>query len=137
MRRKKQGLRPMREIAGELLSLPCPEGAAALPGLEEAARQEALARGKPLDVYEAALLAQAAKALQGDTRAAQFLREAAGDKAPGEEAQPLTAADLALLRKVAARLEKEPGQSEGGRAAQMPASAPGEQADEKPTKDSP
>ena len=106
MGRKKQGLRPLREIAGELLCLPCPEGAAALPGLEETARQAAQARGRPLEVYEAALLAQAAKALQGDTRAAQFLREAAGDKAPGEEQQPLTAADLALLKKVAARLEK-------------------------------
>ena len=96
----------MREIAAELLSLPCPEGAAALSGLEETARRAAEARGRPLEVYEAALLAQAAKALQGDTRAAQFLRDASGEKDAAEQA-PLTAADLALLKKVAARLERQ------------------------------
>ena len=107
MRRKKAGLRPLREIAAELLSLPCPDGAAALSGLEETARRAAEARGRPLEVYEAALLAQAAKALQGDTRAAQFLRDASGEKDAAAEQAPLTAADLALLKKVAARLERQ------------------------------
>ena len=97
----------MREIAAELLSLPCPEGAAALSGQEETARRAAEARGRPLEVYEAALLAQAARALQGDTRAAQFLRDASGEKDAAAEQAPLSAADLALLKMVAARLERQ------------------------------
>lgn len=103
LRRKKA----LRDICTELLGMTCPKGAANLGELTNAAKEAAEGRGQPLDVYEAALLAQLARALQGDTRAAEFVRDSAGDK-PGEVVQsagePITAADLELLRKVSARL---------------------------------
>lgn len=112
-RRRKKAL---RDICTELLGMTCPKGAANLGELTEAATEAAKDRGQPLDVYEAALLAQLARALQGDTRAAEFVRDSAGDK-PGDVVQsggePITAADLELLRKVSARLEAGDGPEDG------------------------
>ncbi len=62
----------------------------------------------PLRMYEGMLLAQVARALEGDLRALQFIREAMGERAE-EKAAPegITAGDRALLRKLAARLGLE------------------------------
>jgi hypothetical protein len=100
-RRKKA----LREICAELLAMKCPEGAARLGTLEEAARGAAEERGEPLDVYEAGMLAQVARMLEGDTRAAEFVRDSAGDKPTDKmqaEATVLTAGDVALLRRLGA-----------------------------------
>lgn len=81
----------------------CPDGAADFGMLQLAALEAAKERGQPLDVYEAALLAQLARALQGDTRAAEFVRDSAGDKPTDKvqaDATVTSAADLALLRKL-------------------------------------
>lgn len=99
-RKRKKAL---REICAELLAMQCPEGAAKLGTLEEVARGAARERGEPLDVYEAGLLAQVARMLDGDTRAAEFVRDSAGDK-PTDKAEVdaaiLTSADVELLRRL-------------------------------------
>lgn len=89
----------MRDILSAFLRMPAPESA-----LEERALLLAQARGAPLDLYEAVVLTQIAKAMKGDTSAAAFVRDSAGDK-PMEKAAavPETALsenDLALLRKL-------------------------------------
>lgn len=89
----------MHDILNALLCMPAPESA-----LEEKALLLAQARGAPLDLYEAVVLTQIAKAMKGDTSAAAFVRDSAGDK-PTEKgaaaaAPALSENDLALLRKL-------------------------------------
>ena len=60
----------MREILDAFLHMPAPESA-----LEEKALLLAQARGAPLDLYEAVVLTQIAKAMKGDTSAAAFVRD--------------------------------------------------------------
>ena len=89
----------MRDILSAFLRMPAPESA-----LEERALLLAQARGAPLDLYEAVVLTQIAKAMKGDTSAAAFVRDSAGDK-PTEKAAAVPEAalsenDLALLRKL-------------------------------------
>lgn len=105
----------LREICAELLAMKCPEGAAKLGALEEAASGAARERGEPLDVYEAGMLAQVARMLEGDTRAAEFVRDSAGDKPTDKmqaEATVLTAGDVALLRRLGALEGTEEPKSE-------------------------
>ena len=87
----------MRDILSAFLRMPAPESA-----LEERALLLAQARGAPLDLYEAVVLTQIAKAMKGDTSAAAFVRDSAGDK-PTEKAAAVPEAalsenDLALRR---------------------------------------
>ena len=99
-RRRKKAL---RDICAELLAMQCPDGAARLGMLEDAAKDAARDRGEPLDVYEAGLLAQVARMLDGDTRAAEFVRDSAGDKPTDKtqvDAAVLTSADVELLRRL-------------------------------------
>ena len=84
----------MRDILSAFLRMPAPESA-----LEERALLLAQARGAPLDLYEAVVLTQIAKAMKGDTSAAAFVRDSAGDKPTVPEAA-LSENDLALLRKL-------------------------------------
>ena len=58
----------MRDILSAFLRMPAPESA-----LEERALLLAQARGAPLDLYEAVVLTQIAKAMKGDTSAAASL----------------------------------------------------------------
>ena len=83
----------MHDILNALLCMPAPESA-----LEEKALLLAQARGAPLDLYEAVVLTQIAKAMKGDTSAAAFVRDSAGDK-PTEKGAAAEN-DLALLRKL-------------------------------------
>ncbi len=98
-RKKAENKKTMREILNALLCMPAPESA-----LEEKALLLAQARGAPLDLYEAVVLTQIAKAMKGDTSAAAFVRDSAGDKPTDKAAVPPAAAlsenDLALLRKL-------------------------------------
>ena len=122
-RKKAENKKTMREILDAFLRMPAPESA-----LEEKALLLAQARGAPLDLYEAVVLTQIAKAMKGDTSAAAFVRDSAGDK-PTEKgaaaaAPALSENDLALLRKLdaAGALETLAGtrraRAPGGRAAQ-------------------
>lgn len=96
---KSKQKKTMHDILNALLCMPAPESA-----LEEKALLLAQARGTQLDLYEAVVLTQIAKAMKGDTSAAAFVRDSAGDKPTDKAAVPPAAAlsenDLALVRKL-------------------------------------
>ncbi len=102
-RRKKKAL---REICETLLALPAtPE---MLSKIQDSAKAVADAQGAPLTMYDAIALAQIIKAARGDTAAAQYIRDSAGDRPPDKQevtATVLTDADKALLDRVAKRLQ--------------------------------
>ena len=119
MKRRAVKKRPLSDMLEELLTIDAPPGAK-LGLLEDSARQLAEARGRPVDAYEAVFLTQMAKALAGDTSAAAFVRDSAGDKpggARGEAAAPaLSENDRALLKNLDAlgRLETRRRKKGGG-----------------------
>lgn len=100
-RRRKRAL---RDVLGDLLAM---EYTGATDSeLAEAAQRAAKARDTALDQYDIVAIAQIIKAQAGDTAAAAWVRDSAGDK-PGETlaVQQLSAEDVELARKVAARLD--------------------------------
>ena len=103
-RRRKRAL---RDVLDAILSKPV-ELADITEGRElaEMVRQTADDTAVPLDQYDAIAIAQVVKARSGDTAAAEWVRDSAGDK-PGEAVtvQQLSAEDVELARKVAARLD--------------------------------
>lgn len=102
-RRRKRAL---REVLDALLSMEYTGTALDGTELAAAAQDAAKAQGKRLDQYDAVAIAQIIKAQDGDTAAAAWVRDSAGDK-PGETVavQQLSAEDVELARKVAARLD--------------------------------
>lgn len=103
-RRRKRAL---RDVLDAILSKPA-DLADITEGRElaEMVRQTAEDAAVPLDQYDAIAIAQVVKARSGDTAAAAWVRDSAGDK-PGETVavQQLSAEDVELARKVAARLD--------------------------------
>lgn len=103
-RRRKRAL---RDVLDAILSKPA-DLADITEGRElaEMVRQTAEDAAVPLDQYDAIAIAQVVKARSGDTAAAAWVRDSAGDK-PGETVavQQLSAEDVQLARKVAARLD--------------------------------
>lgn len=103
-RRRKRAL---RDVLDAILSKPA-DLADITEGrdLAEMVRQTADDTAVPLDQYDAIAIAQVVKARSGDTAAAAWVRDSAGDK-PGETlaVQQLSAEDVELARKVAARLD--------------------------------
>lgn len=103
-RRRKRAL---RDVLDAILSKPA-DLADITEGRElaEMVRQTAEDEAVPLDQYDAIAIAQVVKARSGDTAAAAWVRDSAGDK-PGETVavQQLSAEDVQLARKVAARLD--------------------------------
>lgn len=102
-RRRKRAL---REVLDALLSMEYTGNALDGNDLATAAQEAAKKQGKSLDQYDAVAIAQIIKAQDGDTAAAAWVRDSAGDK-PGEAVtvQQLSAEDVELARKVAARLD--------------------------------
>ena len=102
-RRRKRAL---REVLDTLLGMQYTGSALDGNELATAAQEAARARGTALDQYDAVAIAQIIKAQDGDTAAAAWVRDSAGDK-PGEAVtvQQLSAEDVELARKVAARLD--------------------------------
>lgn len=102
-RRRKRAL---REVLDVLLSMEYTGNALDGGELATAAQEAAKKQGKSLDQYDAVAIAQIIKAQDGDTAAAAWVRDSAGDK-PGETlaVQQLSAEDVQLARKVAARLD--------------------------------
>lgn len=102
-RRRKRAL---REVLDALLSMEYTGNALDGSELATAAQEAAKKQGKSLDQYDAVAIAQIIKAQDGDTAAAAWVRDSAGDK-PGETlaVQQLSAEDVQLARKVAARLD--------------------------------
>lgn len=102
-RRRKRAL---REVLDVLLSMEYTGNALDGSELATAAQEAAKKQGESLDQYDAVAIAQIIKAQDGDTAAAAWVRDSAGDK-PGEAVtvQQLSAEDVELARKVAARLD--------------------------------
>ena len=102
VKRHKKALRDIMEV---VLSLEAPQDMLEA-GNEIARKMQRLAksRGEAVDVYEAIAMAQAHRAAQGDTAAATWVRDSAGDKPTDKLAQiggpEVTEADIALLRKL-------------------------------------
>lgn len=67
----------MKDTLAALLSMPLKDGAAA--DIEDIQSMAAI-KGKNLTVQEAIMLAQIQKAMKGDTRAAEFVRDSSGNK---------------------------------------------------------
>ncbi|HJA26275.1 MAG TPA: hypothetical protein H9795_09470 [Candidatus Fournierella merdigallinarum] len=110
-RRKQAGERTARAICQGLLARALPAGAAELGALQAVAEELEREQGSPPDLYQLMMLVQLQKAMDGDTRAATFVRDCAGDKPAGEAPAPaaLSAGDRALLEKLARRLEQADG----------------------------
>lgn len=110
-RRRKRAL---REVLDVLLSMEYTGNALDDSELAAAAQEAAKKQGKSLDQYDAVAIAQIVKAQGGDTAAAAWVRDSAGDK-PGEAVtvQQLSAEDVRLARKVAARLDASGTKSAG------------------------
>ena len=100
--------RSIRDICETLLALELPNKAAITDDeAREMAEKMAQATGKPVTVYDAIVCAQTAAAMQGNTKAAEYIRDSAGDK-PGEnvrlDADIMTEGDRKLLAKLQAAM---------------------------------
>lgn len=96
--------RAAKELMRDILSMSTATITADTGSLGQVA--ELLAEGGKITVYQATLLAQAARAVAGDTAAAAFCRDTAGDKPTDrqEVATTVSDGDKALLQQVAQRL---------------------------------
>lgn len=112
IKRKRKAL---RDILDELLALPACNDILADSNLVVAAVEAAGERGELLSAYDAISLAQIVKAGRGDTDAARWIRDSAGDK-PTEKQQivadVVTPADAEIAKRVAERLDKAKQNSE-------------------------
>ena len=100
--------RSIRDVCETLLALELPNKAAITDDeAREMAEKMAQATGKPVTVYDAIVCAQTAAAMQGNTKAAEYIRDSAGDK-PGEnvrlDADIMTEGDRKLLAKLQAAM---------------------------------
>lgn len=100
--------RSIRDICETLIALELPNKAAITDDEARAmAEKMSEATGKPVTVYDAIACAQAAAAMQGNTKAAEYIRDSAGDK-PGEnvrlDADIMTEGDRKLLAKLQAAM---------------------------------
>lgn len=104
--KKRKERRAARELMQDILNMATGTDTLEAGTLEEVAQEIAQAEGS-LSVYQAALIAQAARAVAGDTAAAAFCRDTAGDKPTDRQeiSGQITAGDKALCEAVAARLE--------------------------------
>ncbi len=93
--------RSAQEVLGAMAKAEPPEG------LGKDAAPWAQSMGRPLTAYESILAVQMTHALEGDLKAAQFVRDTLGDKPGGVPAAApaaMSRAERALVDKLAARL---------------------------------
>lgn len=96
-----------QELMQEILSRAINTQGLDLGELDEIAKESALDQGGKISVYQALLMAQAARAVLGDTTAATYCRDTAGDKPTDKQeiTGTITEGDKALCAAVAARLD--------------------------------
>lgn len=114
-RAKKGAEHTARSICRELLARTLPAGAADFGVLQTVAEELGREQGGQPDLYQLMMLVQLQKAMNGDTRAATFVRDCAGDKPEAESpgASGLSDGDRALLQKLMRRLEQADAAREG------------------------
>lgn len=107
--KKRAEQRRAKELMIEILNMAITTDKADLDTLEQAAEGLAKEQGGTISVYQALLMAQAARALQGDTAAATYARDTAGDKPTDKQeiTGTITEGDKALCAAVAARLDEQ------------------------------
>lgn len=114
-RAKKGAEHTARSICRELLARTLPAGAADFGVLQTVAEELGREQGGQPDLYQLMMLVQLQKAMNGDTRAATFVRDCAGDKPEAESpgAAGFSDGDRALLQKLMRRLEQADAAREG------------------------
>lgn len=100
--------RTIQEICQTVLAMDLPENVTLSDeDASQIAQKVAEKTGKPVTVYDAIVCAQTAAAMQGNTKAAEYIRDSAGDK-PGEnvrlDADIMTEGDRKLLAKLQAAM---------------------------------
>ena len=102
--------RALKDILDVMLALPATADILTDSDLTQTAVGAAQAAGQTLTAYDAIAIAQIFRAARGDTEAARWVRDSAGDK-PVEKAvvaaDVVTPADAEIAKRVAERLEKE------------------------------
>ena len=108
-RRRKTAL---REILDTILALDCDTSTLTDDELTEKVQQLAREQGRSVSLYEAIALSQIRRAIDGDTKAATFVRDSAGDKPVDRSKistdEVMTAADRELLANISKRLGIDP-----------------------------
>lgn len=106
---KKREKRRARELMAEILSMATTIDKAELGTLDRVAQEVAKEQGGTVSVYQAVLMAQVARAMMGDTAAATYTRDTAGDKPTDKQeiSGTITEGDKNLLAAVAARLDEQ------------------------------
>lgn len=99
----------LRDILDSLLALPAGDDILTDAEITQRAMEAARDENTELTAYDAIALAQMVKAARGDTDAARFIRDSAGDK-PTEKQQIIadvvTPGDAEIAKRVAERLDK-------------------------------
>lgn len=108
-RRRKTAL---RDILDTILVLDCDTSTLTDDELTEKVQQLAREQGRSVSLYEAIALSQIRRAIDGDTKAATFVRDSAGDK-PVDRSEistdeVMTSADRELLANISKRLGIDP-----------------------------
>lgn len=100
-----------RSICRGLLARTLPADEGDFGVLQRVAEELGQEQGGQPDLYQLMMLVQLQKAMEGDTRAATFVRDCAGDKPEPEAAgvAGLSDGDRALLKKLTRRLEQADG----------------------------
>lgn len=115
-RRPKKGEeRTARSICRALLARTLPADEGDFGVLQRVAEELGQEQGGQPDLYQLMMLVQLQKAMEGDTRAATFVRDCAGDKPEPEAAGTagLSDGDRALLNKLMRRLEQADAAQQG------------------------
>lgn len=107
--------RALKEILDAMLSLPAGCDILTDTELTERAQDAAQNAGETLTAYDAIAIAQIFKAAKGDTEAARWVRDSAGDKPTEKQTvavDVVTPADAEIAKRVAERLDKAKQNSE-------------------------
>lgn len=108
-RRRKTAL---RDILDTILALDCDTSTLTDDELTEKVQQLAREQGRSVSLYEAIALSQIRRAIDGDTKAATFVRDSAGDKPVDcseiSTDEVMTSADRELLANISKRLGIDP-----------------------------
>nr|DAQ81046.1 MAG TPA: hypothetical protein [Caudoviricetes sp.] len=106
--------RKAKEILQDILCMAISDKSIEAGELESIAQGLAQEQGGSISVYQAIMIAQAARAMQGDTAAATYTRDTAGDKPTDKQeiTGTITEGDKALCAAVAARLDDQKAHKE-------------------------
>ena len=108
---KRHRKKALNDILDTILAMKCDTSALTDDYIIETAQKLAAEKGEDITLYEAIALAQIKQAINGDTKAATFVRDSAGDK-PIDRSEvmnmeTITDADRKLMENISKRLGNE------------------------------